>query len=148
MDKLGVLETEKFFPSKERTGLAMRLNSILAAPSFQTWLDGQPLEIEQLLCTRSGKPRHCVFTLSHLSDEERMFFVTLLYSAIETWMYGQSGTSSLRAIVYFDEIHGYLPPVAAPPSKAPMLRMLKQARAFGVAQLFQCRYLVHRQAAS
>jgi hypothetical protein len=135
MDKLGVLELEKFFPSKERGGLALRLNNILAAPSFQTWLEGQPLDIEQLLFTKEGKPRHCVFTLSHLPDAERMFFVTLLYAAIESWMYGQPGSSSLRAIVYFDEIHGYLPPVAAPPSKAPMLRLLKQARAFGVAQL-------------
>lgn len=135
MEKVGVLEIEKFFPPKERAGLALRLNNILAAPSFQAWLDGQPLEVEQLFFTRSGKPRHCVFTLSHLSDAERMFFVTLLYSAIETWMFGQPGTGSLRAIIYFDEIHGYLPPVAAPPSKAPMLRMLKQARAFGVAQL-------------
>jgi hypothetical protein len=91
--------------------------------------------VQDLLYTRSGKPRHSVFTLSHLSDAERMFFVTLLYSAIETWMYAQPGTSSLRAIIYFDEIHSYLPPVAQPPSKAPMLRMLKQARAFGVGQL-------------
>jgi hypothetical protein len=135
MEKLGVLEMEKFFPAKERAKLALRLNNILAAPSFQTWLEGQPLDAHQLLFTRAGKPRHSVFTLSHLSDAERMFFVTLLYSAIETWMYSQPGTSSLRAIVYFDEIHGYLPPVAAPPSKAPMLRMLKQARAFGVGQL-------------
>lgn len=135
MDKLGVLEIESFFPSKERDELALRLNNILAAPSFQSWLVGQPLDIEQLLFTKAGKPRHCVFTLAHLSDAERMFFVTLLYTAIESWMYSQPGSSSLRAIVYFDEIHGYLPPVAAPPSKAPMLRMLKQARAFGVAQL-------------
>lgn len=135
MEKLGVLEIEKFFPGKDRSGLALKLNNILAAPGFQTWLEGQPLDVEQLLSGRSGKPRHCVFTLSHLSDEERMFFVTLLYSAIETWMYGQAGRGTLRAIVYFDEIHGYLPPIATPPSKAPMLRMLKQARAFGVAQL-------------
>jgi hypothetical protein len=135
IQKVGVLELDKFFSPKDRAGLALRLNNILAAPSFQTWLDGQPLDVAELLFTKSGKPRHSVFTLSHLSDEERMFFVTLLYSAIETWMYAQSGTSSLRAIIYFDEIHGYLPPVAAPPSKAPMLRMLKQARAFGVGQL-------------
>src|SRR3972149_4416267 len=135
MDRLGVLELEKFFPSKERAGLALRLNNILAAPSFQAWLEGQPLDIEQLLFTKEGKPRHCVFTLSHLPDAERMFFVTLLYAAIESWMYAQPGRSSLRSIVYFDEIHGYLPPVAAPPSKAPMLRLLKQAPACGVAQL-------------
>ncbi len=133
--KLGVLDMDQFFPAKERGTLALRLNSILAAPSFQAWLEGQPLEIEGLLYAKNGKPRHSVLLLSHLSDTERMFFVTLLYSAVETWMRGQPGTSALRAIVYFDEIHGYLPPVAEPPSKAPMLRLLKQARAFGVGQL-------------
>lgn len=135
MKQLGVLDIDKFFPTKERASLALRLNNILAAPGFQSWLQGQALDVEELLYTRSGKPRHSVFTLSHLSDAERMFFVTLLYAAIETWMYAQPGTSSLRAIIYFDEIHGFLPPVAQPPSKAPMLRMLKQARAFGVGQL-------------
>jgi hypothetical protein len=133
--KLGVFEIDKFFPPKERAKLALQLNNILAAPGFQNWLEGQPLDIQKLLYTKEGKPRHSVFTLSHLSDAERMFFVTLLYSAIETWMRGQSGTGSLRALIYFDEIHGYLPPVAQPPSKGPMLRMLKQARAFGVGQL-------------
>ena len=135
MKQLGVFDMEEFFPSKERGEMAMRLNNILAAPSFQAWLEGQPLDIQTLLFTKAGKPRHSVFTLGHLSEEERMFFVTLLYSAVETWMHSQPGTSSLRAIVYFDEIHGYLPPVAEPPSKAPMLRLLKQARAFGVGQL-------------
>jgi hypothetical protein len=133
--KLGVFEIDKFFPPKDRSELALQLNNILAAPGFQSWLEGPALDIQSLLYTKAGKPRHSVFTLSHLSDAERMFFVTLLYSAIETWMRGQSGTRSLRALVYFDEIHGYLPPVAAPPSKAPMLRMMKQARAFGVGQL-------------
>lgn len=135
VSKLGVFEVDQFFPPKERGTLALKLNNILASPSFQTWLQGEPLDIAKLLFAKDGKPRHSVFTLSHLSDAERMFFITLLYSAVETWMRTQSGSSSLRAIIYFDEIHGYLPPVAQPPSKAPMLRLLKQARAFGVGQL-------------
>jgi hypothetical protein len=135
VDKLGVFEVNEFFPAKEREKLALQLNNILAAPSFQTWLQGEPLDIGQLMFAKDGRPRHSVFTLAHLSDSERMFFVTLLYSAIETWMRTQPGSSSLRAIVYFDEIHGYLPPVAEPPSKGPMLRLLKQARAFGIGQL-------------
>lgn len=133
--KLGVFEVDKFFAPKERAELALRLNNILAAPGFQSWLEGQPLNIQDLLYTPEGRPRHSVFTLSHLADSERMFFVTLLYSAVETWMRAQPGTRSLRALIYFDEIHGYLPPVAEPPSKGPMLRLLKQARAFGVGQL-------------
>jgi hypothetical protein len=133
--KLGVFEVNTFFPQKDRFELAMMLNNILAAPAFQTWVEGQPLDIASLLYGIDGRPRHSVFYIAHLDDAERMFFVTLLYSAIESWMRSQSGTSTLRAIVYFDEIFGYLPPISNPPSKEPMLRMLKQARAFGVGQV-------------
>jgi len=133
--KLGVFDVNTFFPEKDRFELAMLLNNILAAPAFQVWIEGQPLDIPSLLYTPEGKIRHSVFYIAHLSEAERMFFVTLLYSAVETWMRSQTGTTSLRAIVYFDEIFGYLPPVANPPSKQPMLRMLKQARAFGVGQV-------------
>ncbi len=133
--KLGVFDVNTFFPEKDRFELAMLLNNILAAPAFQVWIEGQPLEIASLLYTPEGKPRHSVFYIAHLSDSERMFFITLLYSAVETWMRSQTGTTTLRALVYFDEIYGYLPPVANPPSKQPMLRLLKQARAFGVGQV-------------
>jgi hypothetical protein len=131
-EKLGVFEVNTFFPEKDRFGLAMLLNNILAAPAFEIWLEGQPLDIASLLYTQDGRPRHSVFYIAHLSDSERMFFVTLLFSAVETWMRSQTGTGTLRSILYFDEIYGYLPPVANPPSKQPMLRMLKMARAFGV----------------
>jgi hypothetical protein len=131
-EKLGVLSLEQFYPEKERFDLAMLLNNFLAAPAFQTWLEGQPLDVGKILFTPEGKPRHSVFYLAHLNDQERMFFITLLYTAIETWMRTQKGSGSLRAMVYFDEIAGYLPPVANPPSKSIILRMLKQARAFGV----------------
>ncbi|MCK4726326.1 MAG: ATP-binding protein, partial [Anaerolineales bacterium] len=134
-EKLGVFDISTFFPNEERLELAMMLNNILAAPAFKTWIEGQPLDIPELLYTPDGRPRHSVFYIAHLSDAERMFFVTLLYSAVETWMRTQPGSSALKAILYFDEIFGYLPPVANPPSKEPMLRMLKQARAFGVAQV-------------
>jgi hypothetical protein len=130
--KLGVFDVNTFFPEKDRFGLAMLLNNILAAPAFQTWIEGQPLDIPSLLYAEDGRPRHSVFYIAHLSDAERMFFVTLLFSAVEAWMRTQSGTTSLRALLYFDEIFGYMPPIGNPPSKQPMLRMLKQARAFGV----------------
>lgn len=131
-EKLGVFPLSKFYPEKDRFELAMALNNFIAAPSFEDWLQGQPLDIGSFLYSPDGKPRHSVFYLAHLADQERMFFITLLYSAVETWMRTQSGTSSLRALVYFDEIVGYLPPVANPPSKPIILRLLKQARAFGV----------------
>ncbi len=133
--KLGVFDVNTFFPQKDRFELAMLLNNILASPAFQAWIEGQPLDIPSLLFTPDGKPRHSVFYIAHLSDSERMFFITLLFSAVEAWMRTQSGTTSLRSIVYFDEIFGYMPPTANPPSKQPMLRMLKQARAFGVGMV-------------
>ena len=132
LEKLGAFAIDDFFPKKERGELAMMLNSFLASPSFQPWIEGEPLDIEKMLYTQDGKPRHSVFFLAHLNDSERMFFITLLYSAVDTWMRKQSGTGELRALVYFDEIHGYLPPVANPPSKPLIIRLLKTARAFGV----------------
>lgn len=134
-EKLGVFDVGMFFPDKDRFDLAIQLNNILAAPAFQAWIEGEPLNIQNLLYMPDGSPRHTIFYIAHLSESERMFFVTLLYGAVETWMRAQSGTGSLRALVYFDEIFGYLPPVGNPPSKRPMLRLLKQARAFGVGMV-------------
>ena len=131
-DRLGAFALDSFYPEKERFDLAMLLNNFLASPSFQPWMLGQTLDVATILYTPEGKPRHSVFYIAHLNDDERMFFVTLLFAAIESWMRVQRGSSSLRALVYFDEIYGYLPPVANPPSRPIMLRMLKQARAFGV----------------
>ncbi|HSP94301.1 MAG TPA: ATP-binding protein, partial [Thermoanaerobaculia bacterium] len=130
--KIGVIDLEAFFPSKERFALAMKLNNLLAAPGFSVWLAGEPLEVGSLLRTAQGKPRVSIFSIAHLSDAERMFFVTLLLNEVVGWMRGQPGTTSLRALLYMDEIAGYFPPVATPPAKAPLLTLLKQARAFGV----------------
>ncbi len=130
--KLGAFSIEKFFPKKDRSELALLLNNVLASPSFQSWIEGQSLDIESFLYSPSGKPRQSVFYLAHLDDTERMFFVTLLFAAVDTWMRKQSGTTSLRSLLYFDEILGYLPPVANPPSKPLIIRLLKQARAFGL----------------
>ena len=134
-DRLGAFPLESFFPEKDRFPLAMLLNNFLASPSFQTWQTGEPLDVPALLYTASGRPRHSIFYLAHLDETERMFFVTLLFAAVESWMRAQRGTSSLRALVYFDEIVGYLPPVANPSSRPLLLRMLKQARAFGVGMV-------------
>jgi len=131
-ERIGVMDLDSFYPAKERFKLAMRLNNLLAAPGFETWLEGDPLNINRMLFTEDGKPRASIFTISHLSDAERMFFVTMLLNEILAWMRTQDGTSSLRAILYMDEIFGYFPPVKNPPSKAPLLTLLKQARAFGL----------------
>lgn len=134
-DKLGAFPVDTFFPPKDRMELAMVLNNILASPAFEAWREGQSLDVQSLLFTEDGRPRHSIFYLAHLSDGERMFFTTLLLSAVETWMRTQKGSTSLRALLYMDEIYGYLPPTANPPSKQPLLRMLKQARAFGLGLL-------------
>ena len=134
-EKLGAFPVDTFFPAKDRMELAMVLNNILAAPAFETWREGQSLDIQKMLYSEDGRPRHNIFYLAHLSDAERMFFVTLLLSAVESWMRTQSGSTSLRALLYMDEIYGYMPPQRNPPSKQPLLRMLKSARAFGLGLL-------------
>ncbi len=135
MSRIGVVELEAFFPSQDRFALAMQINSLLASPGFQAWTEGEPLDIGAMLYTPAGKPRVAIFSIAHLSDGERMFFVALLLSQVLGWTRTQSGTTSLRALVYMDEIAGYCPPVANPPSKAPMLLLMKQARAFGVGMV-------------
>jgi len=130
--QLGVFDVDTFFPEKDRFDLAMTLNNLIAAPGFERWLEGQPLDVPSILNAPSGKPRMAIFSIAHLSDPERMFFVTLLLEQVLTWMRAQTGTTSLRALLYFDEVFGYFPPVAEPPSKRPLLTLLKQARAFGL----------------
>jgi len=132
LTKIGVLDLESFYSSKDRFTLALSLNNLLAAPGFSTWLEGEALDIDLMLHSPDGKPRVSIFSIAHLDDAERMFFVSLLLNQILAWTRTQSGTTSLRAVVYMDEIFGYFPPVANPPSKTPLLTLLKQARAFGV----------------
>lgn len=131
-DKLGVLDLETFFPAADRFQLAMRINNLLASPGFAGWLEGEPLDIARLLYTDQGQPRLSILSIAHLSDAERMFFVTILLNEVVAWMRAQPGTSSLRALLYMDEVFGYFPPTANPPSKLPMLTLLKQARAYGL----------------
>ncbi len=130
--QIGVMPLDTVFPPKDRTALAMRLNNLLAAPGFQAWMQGDALDAGTLLFTDAGKPRVSVLSIAHLSDAERMFFVTMLLADLIAWMRQQSGTGSLRAILYIDELFGYMPPVANPPSKQLLLTLLKQARAFGL----------------
>ncbi|MDY6944658.1 MAG: ATP-binding protein [Pseudomonadota bacterium] len=131
-DQVGVFDLESFYPAKERMQLAMALNNLVASPSFAAWMKGEPLDVQRLLFTADGKPRISVISIAHLGDAERMFVVTLLLGEIVAWMRRQSGTSSLRALLYMDEIFGYFPPSAMPPSKLPLLTLMKQARAFGL----------------
>jgi len=132
IQKIGVMDLDMYYPAKERFNLVMALNNLLASPGFNVWLQGESLDIDQILHTPQGKPRVAIFSIAHLNDNERMFFVSLLLNQILGWVRSQSGTTSLRALLYMDEIFGYLPPLSNPPSKLPMLTLLKQARAFGL----------------
>ena len=134
-EKIGILDLESFLPEKSRQSLALRFNNLLASPGFSTWLEGPPLDIAKMLHTPAGKPRISIFSIAHLGDTERMFFVSLLLNQLLGWMRAQNGTTSLRALLYMDEIFGYLPPSANPPSKKPLMTLLKQGRAFGLGCL-------------
>ena len=130
--RVGVVELESFYPPKDRFELAMRLNNLLASPGFEAWTKGEPLDVDSLLRAQDGKPRVSIISIAHLGEAERMFFVSLLLNQVLGWARSQPGTSSLRALLYMDEIFGYFPPVATPPSKRPLLTLLKQARAYGL----------------
>jgi hypothetical protein len=130
--RIGVMDLESFFPAKDRFGLAMRVNSLLASPGFSLWLEGESLDPAKLLYTPEGRPRMAIFSIAHLGEKERQFFVSILLNAVLGWVRGLPGTTSLRAILYMDEIMGYFPPVANPPTKDPLLKLLKQARAYGL----------------
>jgi hypothetical protein len=130
--QVGVLDLETFYPARERQELALRFNSVLASPGFDAWNAGEPLDAGSMLFTPAGKPRIAVVSIAHLGDAERMLVVSMLLNSVLQWTRRQGGTGSLRALIYMDEVMGYLPPVANPPSKLPLLTLLKQARAFGV----------------
>lgn len=132
---IGVIAIDDFYAPKKRNELAMQINSLLASPGFATWMMGEPLDVKKMLYGEKGKPRIAIYSLAHLSDSERMYFVSLLLNQTVGWMRSLPGTTSLRALVYMDEIYGYLPPSQNPPSKKPMMLLLKQARAFGVGVL-------------
>ena len=131
-DKVGVFSLDTFYPQMQRMTLAMSLNNILASPTFSAWMTGQPLDIQRILYTEDGKPKTAIFSIAHLSETERMFFVTMLLNQFVSWMRRQQGSSSLKALLYMDEVYGYFPPIANPPSKKPMILLLKQARAYGI----------------
>jgi hypothetical protein len=130
--KIGVLPLGSFYPQNERLKLAMLLNNVLASPTFSAWIEGEELDISKLLYTKEGKPKVSILSIAHLNDNERMFFVTLFLNRYISWMRSQSGSTSLRTLLYMDEIYGFFPSTSNPPSKSPMLLLLKQARAYGV----------------
>lgn len=130
--RLGLMDVDAVVPPKDRAALAIAINGALASPAMAGFVDGAPLDVASLLYGPGGRPRMSILSIAHLSDADRQFFVTVLLGELVRWVRAQQGTSSLRALFYMDEIAGYFPPVAEPPTKRPMLTLLKQARAFGL----------------
>jgi len=132
LEQLGVLPLETVYPRKDRMELVLALNTLLASPAFAAWTTGTPLDMTELLGTRSA-PRATIVSLAHLDEEQRLFAMTLLFTELVAWMRNQPASGSLRALLYVDEVQGILPPYpASPPTKRPLLTLIKQGRAFGV----------------
>jgi len=131
-DRVGVMDLETFYPARDRQALALRFNSVLATPGFDVWTAGEPMDLSSMLFSTDGRPRIAIVSVAHLDETQRMMAVSLVLNAALEWTRQQSGSSSLRALLYMDEVFGYLPPVANPPSKLPLLTLLKQARGAGV----------------
>ncbi len=141
--KVGVFPVDTFFPPDDRLKLAMQLNGVVASPSFAAWTRGVSLDLDAWLGDAHGLPAAYggrtpvhVVSLAHLADGPRQFFLSLLLSRLRAWSRKMPGTSGLRAVLFFDEVAGYLPPHPhQPPTKAPLLSMMKQARAVGLGVL-------------
>ncbi len=135
IDKVGALPMDAFYPQKDRNGLMFALNNLVASPPFEVWRQGEPIDIESWVRTPDGVPQLSIVYTAHLEDDQRLFVTALLLNKLKTWMRKQPGTSELRLLFYMDEIYGYFPPSANPPTKKPLLTLLKQARAYGVGVL-------------
>jgi len=133
--RVGAVLLDAFLPREKRRELALALNNLLASPDFESWREGEPLDPSALIRDPAGRPGCNLFYLAHLDDRERMFFVSRFLERFWSWTRSRTGTTDLRALLYFDEVMGFLPPVAEPPSKRPLLSLLKQGRAFGVGSL-------------
>jgi hypothetical protein len=132
--QFGVLDSETFYPKKERQQLVLAFNTVLASPAFGAWTRGVPLDAAQLLGSANA-PYGTILYLAHLAERERLSFLTLLFSSVLSWARSQPGSDALRALLYLDEVQGILPPTAMPPTKPPLLTLLKQGRAFGAGVL-------------
>jgi DNA helicase HerA-like ATPase len=133
IDRVGALAVDAFLRKSERSKLAAALNALLASPTFACWREGASLDVAQWLEPREGRTPAVVVSVAHLDDEERALALGVVLEEILCWVRGLGGSRSLKALVVFDEVYGFLPPHPAnPPTKRPLVSLMKQARAFGV----------------
>jgi hypothetical protein len=133
IETIGALPIETFMPVRLRADLAADLNTLIASPSLLGWRRGPELDVARWMAPVEGKTPATIVSVAHLDDEERTLVLGVLLEEILTWVRRQRGTSRLKALIVFDEVYGFLPPhPACPPTKRPMVALMKQARAYGV----------------
>ncbi len=151
ISQIGALAVNSFLKKRERANLAAALNNLLASPTFCSWRKGTSLDIAEWVAPKNGgssttpqrgssttpqlrrRTPAVIVSVAHLDEEERALVLGVLLEEILSWVRGLPGSERLKALVVFDEVYGFLPPHPAnPPTKRPMVALMKQARAFGV----------------
>jgi hypothetical protein len=123
-------------PKSERKALAAALNTLLASPTFASWRQGVTLDVAAWLTPRDGRTPAVIVSVAHLDDDERALVLGVLLEEVLSWVRALPGSQRLRALLVFDEVYGYLPPHPQnPPTKRPLVALMKQGRAFGVGVL-------------
>lgn len=133
LSEVGVLPINAFLKKNERSSLAAALNNLMASPTFCSWRKGTSLDVGEWVAQKNGRTPAVIVSVAHLDEEERALVLGVLLEEILSWVRGLRGTDKLRALVVFDEVYGFMPPHPSnPPTKRPLVALMKQARAFGV----------------
>jgi hypothetical protein len=134
--RIGALAVDTFMKKTERRSLAAALNTLLASPSLASWRQGVSLDVAEWVAPKDGRTPIVIVSVAHLDDEERALVLGLLLEEVLSWVRTLPGSQRLRALLVFDEVYGFLPPHPAnPPTKRPLVALMKQARGFGVGVL-------------
>jgi hypothetical protein len=134
-EKFGELKTEDVFDRKERAELITRMNLLLTDPGIKSWFIGEPIDFDRWFMTDAKTPINVVDLRGVAGEAERQVFVEYLLEQLFFWMIRQKGSQALKYLLYFDEIHGFCPPVRAPASKKILIRLVKMARSFGLGMV-------------
>lgn len=131
---MGALPMDEYLPKRDRLSLATALNTLLASPTFESWRVGEALDVREWLAPRAdGRTPAVIVSVAHLDDDERALVLGIVLDQLLAWVRTQSGTHHLRALLVFDEVYGFIPPHPAnPPTKRPLVTLMKQARGFGL----------------
>jgi hypothetical protein len=133
-ETVGALALDEFVSVNERASLAAALNALLASPTFAAWRTGEGIDVARWMSPREdAKVPAVIVSVAHLDDEARMHVLGIVLEETLSWTRSLPGTNKLRALVVFDEVYGLVPPHPAnPPTRTPLVSLMKQGRAFGV----------------